>query len=87
MISKTLLDLLQCPDDRTPLTEAPRSLIDRVNAAIASGRLKNRGGQPVERPLDAGLLRSDGRMLYPVFNGIPNMLVDEAIPLDQLESP
>ena len=84
MISKDLLARLQCPDDRTSLGEAPPELIHRLNQAISAGQLKNRGGQLVERALDAGLLRCDGQMLYPVFGGIPNMLMDEAIPLNQM---
>jgi uncharacterized protein YbaR (Trm112 family) len=55
-----------------------------LNHAIAEGKLKNRGGAEVERRIEAGLVRADGRMLYPIFAGIPNMLMDEAIPLDQI---
>ena len=35
--------------------------------------------------LDAGLLRADGKFLYPVRHNIPVMLVDEAIPLARTE--
>ena len=84
MINPDLLQLLQCPEDRTPLTEAPAGLVQRLNQAITMGRVKNRGGQTVDRKLDTGLLRRDGKVLYPVFDGIPNMLADEAIPLEGL---
>jgi len=43
--------------------------------------LCRRGGQPVKEKLDAGLVRADGRFLYPIRSDIPVMLVDEAIPL------
>jgi len=31
--------------------------------------------------IDAGLVRADGKFLYPIRHDIPIMLVDEAIPL------
>jgi uncharacterized protein YbaR (Trm112 family) len=35
----------------------------------------------VTEPVDGGLVRSDGRFLYPIRDDIPIMLVEEAIPL------
>ena len=52
-----------------------------LNSQITAGTLKNRAGQLIREKLDAGLIRSDGKYLYPVRRGIPVMLVDEAIPL------
>ena len=48
---------------------------------IASGNLKNRAGKQVSEKLDAGLLRADGKWLYPIREEIPVMLLDEAIPV------
>jgi uncharacterized protein YbaR (Trm112 family) len=76
--------LLVCPLDRTPLTPAGEQLLARVNRAIAAGRVKNRAGRPVERPIDGGLLRADQTLLYPVLDGIPLLLADEAIPLARI---
>lgn len=83
-ISKELLDILVCPEQRTPLAVANDELLSALNRGVAEGTLKNRGGELVEKPLDAALLREDGQVVYPIFDGIPIMLVDEAIPLDQL---
>jgi uncharacterized protein YbaR (Trm112 family) len=44
--------------------------------------LKNRAGQPIKEKIDDGLVRTDGKYLYPVRRNIPVMLVDEAIPLN-----
>ena len=84
MIGKELLDILVCPELRTPLTVVDGELLARLNRAVAEKSLKNRVGDPVERPLDGGLLREDGAFVYPIVDGIPIMLIDEAIPLDQL---
>jgi uncharacterized protein YbaR (Trm112 family) len=43
--------------------------------------LRNRAGKPVNGKFDGGLLRQDGKVLYPIRNRIPIMLVEEAIPL------
>jgi uncharacterized protein YbaR (Trm112 family) len=86
VISKELLEILRCPEDRSPLTMADAALVEHCNQAIAQRRLKNKAGLPVERTLDGGLLRADGAVLYPIVDEIPVLLVDEAIPLAQLGS-
>ena len=60
-------------------------LIARLNEAIAAGELRNQGGQPVDNPLDGGLIREDSTLLYPIVDGIPVLLVDEAIRPDSIE--
>src|SRR5262245_35592 len=52
MISPDLLELLVCPENRTPLALADAGLVTRLNAAIGQRQLKNRGGQVLEMPLD-----------------------------------
>jgi uncharacterized protein len=84
MISQELLDILICPECRTPLTVAEPALVERVNAAIRAGGLKNRCGEAVAQPIDGGLLRQDGAWMYPIVDGIPVLLLDESIPLEQL---
>ena len=65
------------------IEQAARRIADRINQAIADRRLKNVGGQLLETSLEGGLVSSAARLLYPVLDGIPVLLVDEAIPLDQ----
>lgn len=86
MISPDTLKLLVCPVDRQPLTEAPISLISRINAAIARGAVRNQAGRSIDKPLDGGLLTGDGQSLYPIADRIPILLADERIALHQLES-
>ena len=86
MIGKERLDILVCPERRTPLTLADEKLVAALNRAVAQRRLKNQAGEPVEKMLDGGLVRDDHAVLYPVIDGIPIMLIDEAIPLDQVQA-
>jgi uncharacterized protein YbaR (Trm112 family) len=83
MIRPELLKVLVCPENRTPLTLAGDELVARLNRAVTEGRLTNKTGRKVEKPMDAGLVRADGAVLYPIVDEIPMLLVDEGIPLDQ----
>ncbi len=75
------LKILCCPETRQDLHPAAPALIHSLNQQIAAGTLKNRAGQPVADKIEAGLLRSDRKFLYPVRDDIPILLIDEAIPL------
>jgi uncharacterized protein YbaR (Trm112 family) len=84
VIDSELLDILVCPETKQPVHLAEDNILARVNAAIQAGDLTNRGGDPVREPIDGGLVREDGHLLYPIRAEIPIMLIDEAIPLDQI---
>ena len=81
MTDPELMRLLCCPETRQDLREAESSLVARLNEHIAAGRVTNRAGQAVSQKLDGGLVRSDGKFLYPIRQDIPVMLIDESIPL------
>ena len=81
MIDPELLKILCCPETHQPLSPADAGLVERLNSQIASGQLRNRGGQPVTRKCDGGLVRKDGQFVYPVCEDIPILLINEAIPL------
>ncbi len=81
-IDKELLAILCCPETKQDVALADPSLIANLNERIARGELKNKGGQPVSEKLDGGLIRADKKVLYPVREDIPVMLIDEAIPLE-----
>jgi len=81
VIDKDLLQILACPETHQSLSEAPPDLLKRVNDRVAAGKAKNKRGEDVKEPLEAGLVRQDGKILYPIRDGIPVLLVDEGIPL------
>jgi uncharacterized protein YbaR (Trm112 family) len=76
-----LLAILRCPETRQMLSVADAAVVARLNAQVAGGQLRNRAGQAVTAKLDGGLVRADGKALYPVRNNVPVLLVDEAIAL------
>ena len=80
-IDSELLKLLRCPDTRQGLHPADSPLLEELNRQAAAGQLKNRAGQLVRAALDGGLVRADGKFLYPIRENIPVMLMAEAIPL------
>lgn len=84
MIDQDLLDILVCPENKTPVTVADDATVAKANERIADGSLTNRGGEKIAEPIDGGLIREDGAYMYPVREDIPIMLIDEAIPMDQL---
>lgn len=81
-IDKELLAILCCPDTKQDVTLADEALIARLNDQIGRGELKNKAGQAVTEKLDGGLVRADKRILYPVRDDIPVMLIEEGIPLE-----
>jgi uncharacterized protein YbaR (Trm112 family) len=85
-IDKDLLAILCCPDTRQAVQLADDMLIGRLNEAVKQGRLKNKAQKPVTEPLDGGLIRADRKILYPIREDIPVMLIEEGIPLDQILS-
>ncbi len=78
-VSQDLLDLLCCPETKEPVALISEAEVARINAAIAAGGVKRRNGEKEDTPIDAGLLRQDGKYCYAIREDIPVMLIDEAI--------
>lgn len=82
MISNELVEILACPEDKSPVHRAEEALLQSLNAQIRKGELKTREGELVLDLLEEGLIRADGKVLYPVREGIPIMLISESIALE-----
>ena len=83
-ISDDLLQILCCPETKTPVAMLPSERLDLLNAAIATGQVRYADGSQVEDPVEEALVTVDGRTVYRIDDSIPVMLVDQAIPTAQL---
>lgn len=83
-MDKKLLGILCCPVTHRGLSLARADLLKSVNARIREGTLVNGDGSVVKAPLDEALVTDDGKLLYPVSDGIPVLLEGESVGLEQL---
>jgi uncharacterized protein YbaR (Trm112 family) len=83
-VDQELLAILCCPETKQDVALADDTLVAKLNAKIEQGQLKNKAGQPVGEKLDGGLVRADKKILYPIREDIPVMLIEEGIPLEGL---
>jgi len=79
-IDPKLLEILVCPVDKTLLEVV--ELPDEIRARLVDKyREQFKDEEPV---VEIGLASAAGRV-YPVVSGIPVMLVDEALSLEEIE--
>lgn len=84
MISNKPLDIICCPETKQNLNFADDTVINKLNKLIESGQLLDRSEKSVEEKIDGGLIREDKKYLYPIRNEIPILLIEEAIPLENI---
>ncbi len=78
-VSSELLEILVCPETKQPVRLAGDDVLAKLNAEIETGKLRNRGGEPVGKRVEEALIREDGKILYIVDDSIPVMLIEESI--------
>ena len=81
MISPELLKILRCPETHQPLSLLNSAQLAELNQRISTGKLKSRNGNVVADKIDGGLMREDGKFVYPLRGKLPILLIDEAIAL------
>jgi uncharacterized protein YbaR (Trm112 family) len=79
-----MLDYLVCPETHQKLALADAALLAKLQARQQAGTLTNRAGAAIGEPLQQALVREDRQYAYAVCDGFPIMLMDEAVPLEQL---
>ena len=84
-MDKKLLSLLCCPVSHKGLSMARAELLKSLNTAIAAGNVVNRDGEVVAAELAEALVTDDGKILYPINDGIPVLLEGESVVLGQLD--
>ncbi|MDH3611896.1 MAG: hypothetical protein OEU90_12700 [Gammaproteobacteria bacterium] len=83
-MDKRLLAILRCPVTHKELSLAKSATLKEVNAAIDAGKLTTRDGRMLDERLAEALVTDDGKVLYPVANGIPVLLEGESVNMEQL---
>lgn len=86
-IDSSLLDIVCCPVTQLPLQRLPEARLERLNASIERQEIKSRDGAIVTERIDEMLVTRDGRLGYPVEDGIPVLLEDRGILLTQIDDP
>jgi uncharacterized protein YbaR (Trm112 family) len=86
-MDKKLLDIICCPQTRQPLELLDNERLARLNKLIAAGGVSNHAEEPVQGSLAEALISTDGRLVYPIRDGIPILLEDECIDWAQVSEP
>ena len=76
-----LLNILCCPITHKSLSVVSADQLAGLNEGIARGELFTRGGDCADQPMHEALLTEDGRLVYPVVDGVPVLLEDSCIDL------
>ena len=82
MIDEKLIEMLRCPVEGGALTLVEPEMVARINQDIEHGEIRDSLGQRIEQPIQGGLINESKTRVYPIRNGIPTLVADEAIALE-----
>jgi len=83
-VAKALLDRLVGAETKQDLDLAGKDIVRKLNQKIKKGTLTTRGGNKVTESVNGALIRNDKKVLYMIRDDVPIMLIDEAIPMKEL---
>ncbi len=78
-IDRKLLDIICCPVSKVPLVPLTAKQLAALNTEISAGAALNVDAQILSGLLNAGLLTTDGKIIYRIEDGIPVLLPEEGI--------
>ena len=81
-----LLDIVCCPATRQPMVSMSSATLAKLNGLVREQKIRDRDDALVTDELKAALVTDDGKLAYPVVNGIPVLLVERGIALSQLSA-
>jgi uncharacterized protein YbaR (Trm112 family) len=85
-LDKALLDIICCPVTHVPLELMADDSLQQLNSLISEKRIKNCTDELVTEALQEALVTRDGRLAYPIRDGIPVLLEEQGILLAQLNA-
>ena len=80
-MDEQLVSLLQCPLTQGELRLLSPDELAQINTRLKEQPVFNRGGAQVEPELDGCLVCEAGGLWYPIRQGLPYLLKDEAFSL------
>ena len=83
-MDRKLLDILACPATRQPLAMLDKAGLEALNRAIAAGGVRRIDDASQAASLREALVTRDHKLVYRVDDGIPVLLVEEAIATSQV---
>ena len=83
-MDRKLLDILACPATRQPLAALDKAGLEALNRAIEAGGIRRVDEAAQATPLREALVTRDHKLVYRVDDGIPVLLVEEAIATSQV---